>query len=103
MKRKRFRMTPAAKADLIDIFEEIRYDRPMAAERVLAELRAAMRRLAQSPGMGHVREELTDNETLKFWPVYSFLIVYRFTTRPIEIIRVLHGKRDVRRILERVI
>jgi len=40
-------MTPAAKADLIDIYEEIRYDRPMAAERVLVELRAATRAVAR--------------------------------------------------------
>lgn len=33
-----------------------------------------MRRLAQSPLMGHLREDLTD-ETVCFWSVYSYVIV----------------------------
>ncbi len=56
----RYVLTPAAKADLVDIFEYIRYDKPMAARRVLAKIRDAMRRLAETPGMGHVREDLAE-------------------------------------------
>jgi antitoxin ParD1/3/4/toxin ParE1/3/4 len=57
-----------------------------------------MRRLAQTPGMGHLREDLAD-EPLRFWPVYSYLIIYRPETDPLEIVRVLHGARDVRAVL----
>ena len=59
-----------------------------------------MRRLAAYPRMGHVREDLADR-TLRFWPVYSYLVVYRPDSQPLQIIRVLHGARDVPRILER--
>ena len=58
-----------------------------------------MRRLAEFPRTGHFREDLAD-KSLRFWPVYSYLIVYRPESRPLQIIRVLHGARDVRRILE---
>jgi antitoxin ParD1/3/4/toxin ParE1/3/4 len=58
-----------------------------------------MRKLARIPGMGHSREDLAD-ESLRFWPVYSYLIIYRPESRPLEVVRVLHGSRDVRRILE---
>jgi antitoxin ParD1/3/4/toxin ParE1/3/4 len=36
---------------------------------------------------------------VKFWPIYSYLIVYDPGTKPLQIIRVLHGMRDVEDIL----
>ena len=36
---------------------------------------------------------------VKFWPVYSYLIVYDPETKPVQVIRVLHGMRDVEEIL----
>lgn len=60
-----------------------------------------MRRLAEMPGLGHMREDLVAiDQALRFWPVYSYLIVYRAETDPLEVVRVLHGARDVRRILD---
>ena len=57
-----------------------------------------MQRLAQNPGIGHVRPDLT-NEDVRFWPVFKYLVIYRPATRPLEIVRVLHGQRDVKHIL----
>jgi len=85
----RFLLTPAAKADLEDI---------SAARRVRARHREAMVRLGHMPQMGHLREDLT-SEGLRFWSVYSYLIIYRSDTHPVQIVRVLHGARDIRRIL----
>jgi plasmid stabilization system protein ParE len=50
------------------------------------------------PGKGHVREDLTTRDVL-FWPVRSYQIIYRSGTRPLEVVAVLHGKRNLRRIL----
>ncbi len=97
---KPYQLTPAAEADLDEIFEYIRSDSPAATRRVLVRVREAMRRLAEYPRIGHVREDLADR-SLRFWPVYSYLIVYRPESRPLQIIRVLHGARDVRRVLKR--
>jgi antitoxin ParD1/3/4/toxin ParE1/3/4 len=36
---------------------------------------------------------------VKFWPVYSYLIVYDPEAKPVQVIRVLHGLRDVEEIL----
>jgi plasmid stabilization system protein ParE len=94
----RFVLTAAARADLNDIFDFIQEDSPDAASRVLAKLRAAMRDLARMPEMGHWREDLSD-EPLRFWQVYSYLIIYRPETRPLQILRVLHASRDVRSLL----
>jgi hypothetical protein len=48
--------------------------------------------------MGHYREDLTHRPVL-FWTVHNFLIVYRPETRPLEIIRILSGWRDVAALL----
>jgi len=58
-----------------------------------------MRLLAERPGIGHTRADLAD-EIVRFWPVFSYLVIYRADMKPIQIVRVLHGKRDVRRLLE---
>jgi antitoxin ParD1/3/4/toxin ParE1/3/4 len=55
--------------------------------------------LAKTPGAGHTRRNLTD-EPVKFFPVYSYLIVYRPETKPLQVVSILHGHRDVERILK---
>jgi plasmid stabilization system protein ParE len=96
---KRFHVTPAARSDLREISDYIESHSPAAAKRVRAKLREAMHKLGQSPGIGHFREDLAD-EPIRFWSVYSYLIVYRTEPRPIEILRVIHGARDLKSILK---
>ena len=57
-----------------------------------------MRRLAQMPELGHVHQDLVQ-ETLRFWPVRSYLIIYRPDAEPIQIVRVLSGYRDIAELL----
>lgn len=93
-------LTELAQADLTKIFDYIERENAAAAVRVAGALRAATRLLAERPGIGHVRLDLA-KEDIRFWPVFSYLIVYRRDTEPLEIVRVLHGATDVRRLLER--
>src|SRR5262249_35850148 len=69
-----------------------------AADRVIDEIFEHFSKLAEMPGMGHKREDLA-SEVLRFWPVRNYLIIYLPETTPIEIVRVLHGARDIQRIL----
>jgi toxin ParE1/3/4 len=55
--------------------------------------------LARTPGAGHWSKNLTD-ETVKFFPVYSYLIVYRPETKPLQVVSILHGRRNVEQILK---
>ena len=87
-------IAPRALADLDDIWLYIAQDSISAADHVLDEIYAAIKKLAQMPGMGHTREDLT-SRPLRFWPVYSYLIVYRVEADHIEIVRVLSGYRDI--------
>lgn len=94
----RYTLTPAARADLQEIDDYLRGKSSAAARLVRSKLREAMRRLSQRPGLGHLRDDLAA-EPVRFWRVYSYLIVYRDEIRPIQVLRVLHGARDVRQIL----
>jgi plasmid stabilization system protein ParE len=91
-------VSAAARQDLRDIQSYIAADNVEAARKVMRELRSAFRKLAQNPLLGHTRLDLT-NQPVRFWPVYSFLIVYRSNTPLLEIVRVVHGSRDLTRRL----
>jgi plasmid stabilization system protein ParE len=94
----RFVLTPAADQDLNDIWDYIAADSVEAANRVLNALEAAFQQLAEAPALGHYRQDLADKRH-RFNSVFSYLIVYRWETRPLQIIRVLHGARDVQGLL----
>jgi toxin ParE1/3/4 len=94
----RFKLSDPAGEDLRDIRDYISRDSVAAARRVIAQLREAFRGLAQMPGKGHVRDDLS-SRPLRFWPVGSYLVVYDPKRRPLEIVRVLHGARDIDAIL----
>jgi toxin ParE1/3/4 len=91
-------LSPLARRDLIDIWESIATDDLAAADRVVDAIEEAMNALSAMPAMGHFRDELADRSH-RFWPVGRYLIVYHHEMRPIEIVRVLHGARDVERLL----
>lgn len=93
-------VSPEAVRDLDDIKDYlIRAAGIRVARRVLKEIRNATQFLSREPEAGHRREDLTD-APVKFWPVFSYLIVYKAGQHPIEIVRVLHSARDVHAILE---
>ena len=96
----RYVLTELAKRDVRDIVAYIRRRSPQAAKQVRAELREAMRLLAEFPHIGHLREDVTD-EPLRFWSVYSYLIVYRPEEKPLQVVRVVHGARDLPRFFGR--
>jgi len=96
---KRFRLTRSARRDLVEILDFIAKDSPAAAARVRERMHEAMARLADLPEIGHSRRDLAD-EPLRFWQVYSYLIIYRPEAEPLEVVRVLHASRDVRSLLQ---
>src|SRR5258708_38405792 len=57
-----------------------------------------MRLLASHPYAGHLRRDLTPLP-VKFWSVFSYLIVYDPAAKPLAIARVFHGRRGGRTIL----
>ena len=98
-----FKFTPQAVVDLFDIWSYIAADNPEAADRVETAIYDACELISAEPLIGHVRRELT-RLPLRFWtlPRYTnYIIIYDPGTDPLQIIRILHAKRDVKRILEK--
>ncbi|MEX2302892.1 MAG: type II toxin-antitoxin system RelE/ParE family toxin [Bryobacterales bacterium] len=95
---KRFRLSPEAADDINEIWRFIAEHNIDAAERVRAELLNACRLLTGNPGLGHRRLDLTQR-AVRFWPVFSYVIIYRENSKPLEVVRVVHAARDVGRLL----
>jgi plasmid stabilization system protein ParE len=55
--------------------------------------------LAEFPhAAGHWRPDLTSAQ-VRFFPVYSYLIVYRPETKPLQVVAILPGHRNVAKLL----
>ena len=93
-----FLLSPEAAQDLIDIWEFIAGDNIDSADQVCEELQEAIQRIVEMPKKGPLHADLTD-KPVRFWPVRSYLIIYRPDTTPLQIVRVLHGARDIESLL----
>jgi plasmid stabilization system protein ParE len=97
-----YQLTPRALNDLDEIWNYIAEDNEVAATRVESAIFFACASLARNPHLGSKRNEIT-SRSVRFWTVTRFpnyIVVYRPDTKPLQVIAVLHGKRDVRAIIE---
>lgn len=76
-----YRLTERAEADVAAIADFIAAESVDAAMKVVLALEDAFLLLASRPGIGHIRQDLT-SRPLKFWSVYSYLIVYDPASNP---------------------
>ncbi|HVS70688.1 MAG TPA: type II toxin-antitoxin system RelE/ParE family toxin [Phycisphaerae bacterium] len=95
----RVELTEAALTDLDEIYNYIARDSIQAAEKVLADLKSAMQRLGDLPGMGHERKDVK-NPHYRFWRVYSYMAAYVVRGDVVYIVRIVHGSRDVERVFD---
>lgn len=79
--------------DLIEIWDHIADDSPTAADRFLARLKSAEQQLLQFPLMGRSRPDVRVD--VRHWPVGDYIILYRVVPNRLEIVRVVHGARDL--------
>jgi toxin ParE1/3/4 len=100
----RVEKTPAALADLDEIGTFIGQDSLRAELGFYDAAQNAFERLAETPGLGAVLSRSTSALAgLRRWRVPRFgnyLIFYRVTDETVTIVRVLHGARDIERILQ---
>lgn len=95
-----FILTPSAARDLDEILEFV-FARggANAALHIHQRFYAAFAKLGEQPGIGHSRNDLAD-ESLRAWAVFSYLVLYHPKTVPVQIIRVIHGARDIPNAIE---
>ncbi len=98
--KRRFILAPEAVRDLVQIWRYLKNESSeTTADRIESVIRSKFLHLAQFPQTGHTRRDLTD-AAVRFFSVYSYLIVYRPETKPLQIVSILHGSRDVATILK---
>lgn len=89
-----FVLTPEAKKDLREILLDIAEDSPDTAERLRKEFYEGLQTLGRSSGVGHFHDELLSRK-YRFWNFYSYVVAYAWETKPIKVISVVHGARDL--------
>lgn len=86
-------ISASAKADLLDMWTWIADIDPDAADGMLDRVQEVASKLSEWPEMGRAREEL--GEGVRSFVVGSHVVFYRIAAERLELVRVLHGRRDV--------
>jgi plasmid stabilization system protein ParE len=97
-----YQLTTRAVNDLGEIWDYIARDSVDAANRVESAIIAACASLARHPKLGTKRIDIT-RLPVRFWAVTSypnFIVVYRPDTKPLQVVTVLHGKRNLKELFQ---
>jgi toxin ParE1/3/4 len=90
--------TSQAHLDLVEIAFRIAGENPTAADRWLDLIDEKCQLLARMPELGQKRTDLAPE--LRGLPVGNYIIFYRPMKNGIQVIRVLHGARDLPQLFE---
>jgi plasmid stabilization system protein ParE len=94
-----YRLTKSAQRDIQAITSFILKNQrsPQNAKLVAERLRAMFHKLARNPNLGHIRKELADDR-IRAIAVSGVLVIYDPDSRPLTILRVIHGARNLENI-----
>ena len=84
---------PRAAEDIAAVWDFIADDNPDAADHWVDQLDTQLRLLATQPLMGRARDELAPG--IRSFPFGRYLVFYLPISDGIDVVRVLHGTRDV--------
>jgi len=85
--------TVKADDDFFEIWAAIADEDPAAADRLTGRIADAGRRLAKWPYLGPARGDLRPG--LRYFVVSPYLLFYRIVPDGVEIVRIVHGARDL--------
>ena len=86
-------LTDSAQRDIGGIIDYLTDQNPDAARRLYERLLGAFEQLADLPGMGRLHDGRKPD--LRRWRVGSYLVFYRETDDGIEIVRLIHRRRNL--------
>ncbi len=92
-------ISPEALQDMSDIYHFIALDNPEAANRIICSFEANIALLAKEPELGQMKPRLRH---LRLWVITEFpnyLVFYREKNKQVEIVRIVHGARDLPSLL----
>ena len=84
---------PLAETDILEIWDYIADDSLAAADRWVDHLDEQCRVLATQPMMGRARDELAPG--VRSFPFGRYVVFYMPLDDGIDVVRVLHGARDI--------
>lgn len=90
--------SPQSARDICEIALFISRDDPAAADRLIDLFDDKLRMLAENPALGRSRDELAPG--VRSFAVGNYLLFYRAAPEVVELVRILHGARDLRRIFK---
>ena len=94
----RYLLVPEAQFDLEQLLDYIAEDNIDAALKVHERFLKVFHLLAENPEIGHFRDDLT-SKPIRFYSVYSYLVVYIADATPLQIVRVLGSRQDIAKAL----
>ncbi len=89
--------SPESQADIAEELAYLEPRSPAAAVRFVAEIDARTVLLASQPMTGRVRDDIEPG--LRSVAIGKFLLFYTFTDTELRVVRVLHGSRNIERII----
>jgi len=84
---------PLAETDILEIWDYIADDNLAAADRWVDQLGEHFQMLATQPMMGRARDELAPG--VRSFPFGRYVVFYVPLDHGIDVVRVLHGARDI--------
>jgi toxin ParE1/3/4 len=90
--------TPLAEADLAAILTHLEQNNPAAADRYAAKFAEKAEALSRFPEIGRLRPEIAPG--VRSTLVKPYVLFYRYHGDTVQILRILHGRRDLRRIMD---
>lgn len=91
--------TRRSRSELVEILLYIRRDNHSAAKALLRRINQTLELLGDFPKLGTSRPEF--GRSIRSLPVGNYLLFYRPVKDGIQLVRVLHGSRDLRRAFKR--
>jgi len=88
-----FILSPAAHSDAAEIWAYIAENNEAAADRLLVKFENTFQSLADYPHLGKAVDIIYPG--LRFLPEGNHLIFYRLREGRMEVVRILHGARDI--------
>jgi toxin ParE1/3/4 len=84
--------------DLAEIWDYIADDSEAQADLFIDTIDRKLRLLAEQPNLGRSRSELAEN--MRSFPIGRYVVFYIVMPSSIQVVRVLHGARDLAPIFE---
>ena len=94
-----YRLTRRARQDVLSIWKYIADDDEAAADRFVDLLTRRFAFLGDNPHVGRRREDLRPG--YRCFPVGEYLVFYRIAEPGIQILHIVHGRRDITSLFRR--